>query len=159
MEIILGEVVDKEIVLAMPMMAFLGTVEGSKPRVAPVWFLWEDAALWMLGDKSGSSVKRISENPECAVEIVHFDIANGVLLHLGLRGRAVVEKSDPQRFRRLLGKYLGDDHLNWNKWFIKNVARIEDEDGRMIKLVPESFFTNDVSYFRTGPDLANFEVD
>ena len=60
MEIILGEVVDKEIVLAMPVMAFLGTVEGSKPRVAPVWFLWEDAALWMLGDKSGSSVKRIS---------------------------------------------------------------------------------------------------
>ena len=74
----MGGVFDKEIVLAMPVMAFLGTVEGSKPRVAPIWFLWENSALWMLGDKSGSSVKRISENPECAVEIVYFDVANGV---------------------------------------------------------------------------------
>ena len=39
------------------------------------------------------------------------------------------------------------------------IARIEYEDGRMIKLDPESFFTNDVLYFSTGPDLANFEVD
>ena len=96
----MGEIFDKEIVLAMPVMAFLGTVDGAKPRVAPVWFLWEDAALWMLGDKSGSSVKRIGENAECAVEIVHFDVVQGVLLHLGLRGRAIVEKSDPQRFPR-----------------------------------------------------------
>ena len=96
----MGEIFDKEIVLAMPVMAFLGTVDGAKPRVAPVWFLWEDAALWMLGDKSGSSVKRIGENAECAVEIVHFDVVLGVLLHLGLRGRAIVEKSDPQRFPR-----------------------------------------------------------
>lgn len=155
----MGEIFDKEIVLAMPVMAFLGTVDGAKPRVAPVWFLWEDAALWVLGDKSGSSVKRIAKNSECAVEIVHFDVVQGVLLHLGLRGRAIVEKSDPQRFRRLLGKYLGDDQLKWNKWFIKNIARIEDENGRMIKLEPESFFTNNVSYFKTGPDLADFEVD
>ena len=102
-------------VLAMPVMAFLGTVEGSKPRVVPVWFIWEDAALWVLGDKSGSSVKRISENPECAVDIIYFDVAKGVLLHLGLHGRAVVEKSGPLRFRQLLGKYLGDGHLNWNE--------------------------------------------
>ena len=70
----MDEVFDKEIVLATPVMALLGTVEGAKPRVASAWFLWKDEALWMLADKSCSSVKRISENPECAVEIVHFDV-------------------------------------------------------------------------------------
>ena len=45
MGIILGQVSDKEMVLAMSVMAFLGTVEGSKPRVVPVWFIWEGAAL------------------------------------------------------------------------------------------------------------------
>ena len=88
----MDEVFDKEIVLATPVMALLGTVEGAKPRVAPAWFLWEHEALWMLGDKSGSSLKRISENPECAVEIVHFDVVKGVLFHLGLRGIARVGK-------------------------------------------------------------------
>ena len=112
MGIILGQVSDKEMVLAMSVMAFLGTVEGSKPRVVPVWFIWEGAALWVLGDKSGSSVKSISKNPECAVDIVYFDVAKGVLLHLGLHGRAVVEKSGPLRFRQPLGKYLVDGHLN-----------------------------------------------
>ena len=69
----------------------------------------------MLGDKSGSSVKRISENPECAVDIVYFDVAKGILFLLGLHGRAVVEKSGPLRFRQLIRKYLGDGHLNWNE--------------------------------------------
>lgn len=81
----------------------------------PVWFIWDDAAFCVLGDKSGSSVKRISENPECAVDIIYFDVAKGVLLHLGLHGRAVVEKSGPLRFRQLTGKYLGDGHLKWNE--------------------------------------------
>ena len=70
-----------------------------------------------------------------------------------------MEKSDPQRFRRFLGKHLGDDQLKWNKWFIKNIASIGDEDGRMVKLESESFFTYNVTYFRTGPDLTDFEVD
>jgi len=126
-------------------MALLGTVKGAKSYVAPGLFLREDEAIWMLGDKSGSSVNRISENPECAVEIVHSDVVKGVLPHLGLRGIALVDKSDPQRFHRLLGKHLGDDQLKWKKWFIKNIARIGYEDGRMIKLESESFFANDVS--------------
>ena len=62
---------------------------------------------------------------------------------------------DPARFRRLLARYLGSDEATWNRWFISEVARIDDPDGRLIRLVPESVFTNDVSYFRTGPALAS----
>jgi len=145
---------DPEEVLALPIMATLATVsKDGAPRNAPMWFIWEDGAIWLLGSTEASSVKRINNDPRSAIEIVDFDITAGVLLHLGLRGDASTEPMSPARFRRLLKKYLGDKE-NWNSWFIENVAMIEYPDGRLIKLKPQSFFTNIVSYFRTGPDLA-----
>lgn len=135
-------------------MASLATVsEDGAPCNAPMWFIWEDGALWLLGSVSTSSVRRLSRDPRCAVEIVHFDNPAGVLLHLGLRGAATVEPMDPDRFRRLLKKYLGGEDT-WNLWFIQTIATIDDPDGRLIRLAPDSVFTNNVSYFRTGPDLA-----
>jgi hypothetical protein len=149
-----GQPFDPDLVLAMPLMANLATVSKDGPRNAPVWFLWEDAALWMPGSVNGSSVRRLSEDPRCAVEIVHYDNAGGILAHLGLRGEASVEPMNPGRFRRLLAKYLGPDESSWNHWFIDTVAQIDDPGGRFIRLAPRSVFTNNVSYFRTGPDLA-----
>jgi hypothetical protein len=134
-------------------MANLATVSDDGPRNAPVWYIWEDAALWMLGNEGSSSVQRLLRDARCAVEIVHYDNARGVLAHLGLRGRATVEPMSPPRFRRLLGKYLGPDEASWNPWFIGTVARIDDPEGRFIRLAPDSVFTNNVSYFRTGPGL------
>lgn len=140
--------------LTLPLIANLATVAADgAPCNAPMWYIWEDEALWLLGDKTASSVKRLQNDARCAVEIVKFDTAAGILLHLGLRGRATIEPMSPPRFRRLLVKYLGDE-ADWNPWFIDNVARIDDPEGRLIKLIPESTFTNNVSYFRTGPDLA-----
>jgi len=143
-----------EDVLSRPLMANLATVtpEGG-PRNAPVWFIWEKGALWMLGSTDGSSVKHLEKDPRCAIEIVHYDNAGGILLHLGLRGNATIEPMSPERFKRLLHKYLGAE-ADWNQWFIDNVAQIEHPDGRMIRLEPASIFTNNVSFFRTGPDLA-----
>lgn len=145
---------DPEAVLTLPLMAKLATVAGDgAPRNAPVWFIWEENALWMLGDDGGSSITRLQREPRCAVEIVHFDNAAGILLHCGLRGTATIEASSPARFHRLLLKYLGPRE-QWNDWFIDTIAKTEDPTNRMIKLVPASIFTNNVSFFRTGPDLA-----
>ncbi|MGB0497642.1 MAG: pyridoxamine 5'-phosphate oxidase family protein [Rubricella sp.] len=151
----MGRPFDPARVLAKPLMANLATVSAEGPRNAPVWFLWEDGALWMPGSVGASSVARIGADPRCAVEIVDFDPAVGILLHLGLRGRASLEPMDPALFRRLLAKYLGPDEAAWNAWFVENVARIEDPAGRLIRLRPDSVFTNDVSHFRTGPDYAS----
>jgi hypothetical protein len=145
---------DPEALLAMPLMANLATLSPDGPRNAPVWFLWEMNALWMLGSAEGRSVQRLEADPRCAVEIVHFDNAGGVLLHLGLRGVARVLPMDGALFRRLLCKYLGPDEAAWNPWFIAHVAAIDDPSGRLIRLEPDSLFTNNVSYFRTGPELA-----
>jgi hypothetical protein len=145
---------DPDDVLLRPLMANLATVSADgAPRNAPVWFLWEDGVMWMLGDEGASTVSRLSNDPRCAVEVVDFDDLRGILLHCGLRGAASIEPNDPALFRRLLRKYLGPED-GWNGWFVDNVAKIESPSGRMIKLVPDSIFTNNVSYFRTGPALA-----
>jgi general stress protein 26 len=145
---------DPEAVLGKPLMANLATVSADgAPRNAPVWFLWEDGALWCPASRAGSSARRIAAEPRVAVEIVDFDNAGGRLLHLGLRGRATVEAMHPARFRRLLEKYLGPPE-DWNAWFIERIARIDDPEGRLIRVMPQSTFTANVSYFRTGPDLA-----
>ena len=146
---------DPEEVLNLPLMANLATLaEDGAPRNAPVWFHWEDGALHMLSDATASSPRRIARDPRVAVEIVQYDNAGGILRHLGMRGRASVEPMDPALFRRLLARYLGPDEAAWNPWFIENVAKIEDPSGRLVRLVPDSIFTNDVSFFRTGPALA-----
>lgn len=145
---------DPEDVLSRPVMANLATLGPDGPRNAPVWFIWEDAALWMLATEGNASVRRLRADPRCAVEITHFDNQAGILLHLGLRGQATVAPMDPARFRRLLARYLGPDPATWNPWFIDRIARIDDPAGRLIRLAPASTFTNNVSYFRTGPALA-----
>lgn len=145
---------DPELVLSKPLMAHLATVAlDGTPRNAPVWFHWENASLWMLGSAGNSSTQRLIENPACAVEIVDYDNTVGILRHLGLRGRATVEPNDPDLFHRLLNRYLGAPDT-WNPWFIEQVAMINAPTSRMIKLIPDSIFTNDVSFFRTGPELA-----
>jgi hypothetical protein len=145
---------DPEALLHLPLMANLATLCDEGPRNAPVWFQWEEGALWMLADAENSSVRRVQRDPRCAVEIVHHDNAAGVLAHLGMRGRAEVVAMRPDVFRRLLARYLGPDPEGWNPWFIENVARIEDPSGRLIRLKPDQMFTNNVSFFRTGPALA-----
>ena len=42
----MGKKFEKDVVLSMPIMAFLGTVVGVKPRVAPVWFLFGEKSVF-----------------------------------------------------------------------------------------------------------------
>lgn len=149
---------DPDLVLTRPLMANLATVSVSgAPRNAPVWFAWEGDAIWMLSDATSSSARRIARTPTVAVEIVDYDNAAGVLRHVGLRGNATIEPMDTALFRRLLRRYLGPEAAQ-NQWFIENIARVDDPNGRLIRLVPDSVFTNDVSLFRTGPDLVSLPL-
>ncbi|MEH6645208.1 pyridoxamine 5'-phosphate oxidase family protein [Sulfitobacter sp.] len=144
---------EPEIILERPLMAILGTsaADGS-PRTAPVWYHWEAGMLCMLGSADNASTKRVSADPRVSVEITDFDTTSGRLLHLGLRGRATVAAMDQALFERLLTRYLGPKE-SWNPWFMDNIARIDDPEGRLILLRPDSIFTNNVSFFRTGPDI------
>ena len=124
------------------------TISGDASTTAPRFA----SKSFSVAALTASSVA--TADPRVAVEIVDYDNRRGLLRHLGLRGRAGITSMDPVLFRRLLRRYLGPDET-WNRWFIDEIARIDDPDGRLIRLVPESIFTNDVSYFRTGPALAS----
>ena len=45
--------------LSRPLFAHLATMSDDGPRESPVWFLWEDDAIWLIGTASDSFVRRV----------------------------------------------------------------------------------------------------
>jgi general stress protein 26 len=140
--------------LERPLMANVASVAADgTPRNAPMWYIWEENAIWLLGSSSSSSIKRLKIKPNCAVEIIDFNREDGILLHLGLRGVATIMPMDRKSLSTSAQKYV-ENPENWNAWFTNTVAKIDDPAGRLIRLKPDTTFTNNVSYFKTGPELA-----
>lgn len=136
-------------VLRKPLMAHLSTVDRGAPRDSPVWFIWEEEAIWMFGTSEDSFVKRLRVEPRCAVGIVDFDLAGGVLRHVGIRGQATMAGVDKNRLLHFVAKYLGQHEKEWNPWFVANIV---DPLDVMIKVTPTSVVAKDVSFFKTGPN-------
>jgi len=135
---------DIEPFLAQPLLAHLATACDEGARESPVWFLWEDGALWLIGNGRDSFPKRIRSEPRCAVGIVDFDLGHGRLRHVGIRGTGSVEALDPARLIRLLSRYLGADESTWNPHF---KAAVIDSLELMVRIVPASIVARDQSYF------------
>ena len=136
--------------LARPMFAHLATGSASGPRESPVWFLWEDEEIWIIGNNQTDSFpKRIELEPRCAVGIVNFDVASGTVQHAGFRGRAHFEPHDRDRMVRLLSRYLGEVG-EWDERFVKI---LDDPDYTFIRFVPETVVVRDQSYqVRSGAE-------
>jgi hypothetical protein len=137
--------VDVEDFLARPLFAHLSTASGGGPRDSPVWFMWEEGALWIIGSRSTDSFPmRLELEPRCAIGIVDFDRTTGLVQHIGLRGRATVEPFDVARARRLLSRYLGSDEAAWDERFLRT---LRNEDGEIfVRFDPETVVARDVSY-------------
>lgn len=143
---------DIEIVLSKPVMAHLATECAEGPRSSPLWFLYEDKKIWLFGTDKDSFVKRLQNDPRCALSIVEFNLELGILLHVGIRGRATLQKVAPERLQRFVGKYLGPAPQTWNHWFVENIVHPLNV---MIEVDPKTVVAKDVSFFKTGPDLAS----
>ena len=141
-----------EDVLLKPLMAHLSTVEDGAPRDSPVWFLWEDSCLWIFGTSKDSFVKRLQAEPKCAIGIVEYDLEKGILKHVGIRGIAYPASCHKDRLMRFVAKYLGKNKQNWNPWFTISIV---DQLDIMIQIIPQSIVAKNVSFFKTGPDLAS----
>ncbi len=131
-------------VLNKPLFAHLATHSPDGPRESPVWFLWEDSALWFIGSTRDSFPKRIKADGRCAVGIVDFDLAGGFLRHVGFRGFATVEALDSKRLVRFLHRYLGAP----SEWNPKFKTEIIDGLDLMIKFTPSTIIARDQSYFK-----------
>jgi hypothetical protein len=129
--------------LARPLFAHLATGSESGPRESPVWFLWEDEALWIIAnEKTDSFPKRIELEPRCAVGIVDFDASSGLVQHVGFRGLALREAHDRDRMTRLLTRYLGEVK-GWDPRFVKI---LDDAEYIFVKFIPETTVVRDQSF-------------
>ena len=138
---------DVDAFLQKPLLAHLATASGDGPRESPVWFLWEAGALWLVGTTRDSFPKRLRAEPRCAVGIVEFNLPNGLLRHVGIRGVATIEPLDRPRLYRLLRRYLGEDQQAWNQSFR---ARVIEPLELMVRISPESIVARDQSYFSSN---------
>jgi len=129
--------------LSRPLFAHLATASEHGPRESPVWFLWEGGALWIIGNyKTDTFPKRIEREPRCAVGVVDFDAASGLVQHVGLRGRASLTPHDPARMERLLGRYMGER----DAWDARFVEILDDADYIFVRFEPETVVVRDQSY-------------
>lgn len=139
------ELTDK--LLTRPLFAHLATASEHGPRESPVWFLWEDGALWVIGNyKTDSFPRRIEREPRCAIGVVDFDSSTGFVQHVGFRGHARLEAHDAERMRRLLGRYMGEPG-QWDSRFVKILG---DTDYIFIRIEPETAVVRDQSYEVNG---------
>jgi len=130
--------------LARPLFAHLATASEDGVRESPVWFLWEDETVWLIGNTRDSFPKRIRKDRRCAIGIVDFDLKKGFLRHVGMRGNAEVVPLDKEHLYLLLHRYLGDDETKWNPSFR---AAVIDGLDLMVKFMPTSIVARDQSYF------------
>jgi hypothetical protein len=129
--------------LSRPLFAHLATASEQGPRESPVWFLWEEGALWVIGNyKTDTFPRRIEREPRCAVGIIDFDAAAGLVRHAGLRGRAGLMPHDPARMERLLSRYMGE-RARWDSRFVEILG---DEQYVFVRFEPETVVVRDQSY-------------
>jgi hypothetical protein len=132
--------------LTRPLFAHLATASPDGPRDSPVWFLWEEGAVWIIGSRRDDSFPaRLEADPRCAVGLVDFDQASGRVHHVGIRGSATIERFDPARAERLLSRYLGPDVDAWPSRFR---TTLEEEENVLVRIEPETAVARDVSYER-----------
>ena len=130
-------------ILSRPLFAHLATSSESGARESPVWFLWEDRALWVIGNyETDSFPKRIERDPRCALGVVDFNPLTGLVLHVGLRGTASLHPHDKEKMARLLGRYMGAE----GDWDPRFVEILDDKDYIFIRFDPETAVVRDQSY-------------
>lgn len=130
--------------LARPLFAHLASHSEAGPRESPVWFLWEDEAVWIIGNyRTDTFPARVEREPRCAIGIVDFDRTTGLVQHVGFRGRARLEPHDEERMKRLLRRYLGEELSEWDGRFVEILS---DADFVFVRFEPETAVVRDQSY-------------
>jgi len=129
--------------LDRPLFCFLGQRSEGGPRLSPLWFLWEDGAVWNVARLSGRSYPdRVRRYPESALAVVDFEPRTGRVEHVGMRGTAALEPYDEGRADRLFRKYLGEDRAEWPAMF----GEIDPDGYRLVRFDPETIVARDQSY-------------
>src|SRR5437879_2338942 len=87
--------------LDRPLIARLATADGDRPRVLPMWFLWDGTDLWMETSPTFPNARSLRTNPHAAVTI---DESLGAFSFRAVVMRGDVEVIDgpPDRVREVI---------------------------------------------------------
>jgi pyridoxamine 5'-phosphate oxidase-like protein len=141
--------VDLDEFLSRPLFAHVATASEQGPRHSPVWFSWEQQAVWIIASRRTETLPaRIEREPRCAIGMVDFDCQSGLVQHVGMRGRATVEPFDPEVARRLFARYLGCDEQGWDPRFRATLTSPAAEQAVLVRFVPETVVARDQSFVR-----------
>ena len=95
---------------------------GGAPIIVPLWYRFENNALWCASQRNARLVKWIERQPMCG-----FDISANDMPYKGIRGqgKAHLEPGEgATTLRALVQRYLGSDESDFARWLL---ARSDDE--------------------------------
>ncbi|WP_049580376.1 pyridoxamine 5'-phosphate oxidase family protein [Streptomyces sp. SBT349] len=135
---------DLDTFLARPLTARLAT---AGPTVRPVWFLWEEAAFWVLTGPWTRLFHRVRADPAVALTVDICDLVTGEVRQVIARGDAELLPFDIPRGRRKLSRYLGPDESRWDPRFTGYLYDDPVERGTVwLRLRPALLAAKDLSY-------------
>ena len=73
---------------------------------------------------------------------MEYDVATGLVRHVGFRGRASLWPHDEERMKRLLSRYMGEPE-SWDPRFVEILP---DTDYIFVRFEPETAVVRDQSY-------------
>ena len=100
--------------LERPLIARLATSHKNRPRVLPMWYLWDGTDIWMETSPTFPNARILRENPHAAVAI---DEALGGFALRAVVMRGEVETIEQPKVRvmdmvdRIYRRYLTDEEL------------------------------------------------
>lgn len=99
--------------LSRRLLGRLATVSPDlQPHVVPVWFLFENGAIWISAYRSTRKIIDINSNPKCALVVDVENLAGG-LSAVAIEGQALIITTPPElvksRIISIYTKYLGAD--------------------------------------------------
>ena len=127
--------------LSRPLFAHLSTASDDGPRESPVWFLWQNGVVWIIGGESFP--KNVQGEPRVAIGFVDFNPETGRLHHVGMRGVAAVLPYSQETASLIVQKYCGPAE-HWDRRF--DDIRSGECALPMIRFVPKTVVMRDQSY-------------
>jgi len=135
---------DVEAFLARPLVARVATAASDgAPTVRPVWFLWEEGALWWITGSYSVVSRHLAADPRVSVVVDTCDLQSLEFLQVLMHGRAEVVAFDADLARRKLRRYLGQDEATWPTDFTDFGAQ-----DRLVRFVPHRTVVRDLSKTR-----------
>lgn len=130
---------DIDTFLARPLVARVAT---NGPAVRPVWFLWEEDAIWWVTGNWAQLDEIVQEDPRAALTIDTCDLETGEVRQVIARGEIEIRPYDRDRAIRKLRRYLGTNINDWDERFDPGAM----EDSRFARLVPDALTARDLSF-------------